>query len=272
MGRPALLHVDLTINGRDPGLLELLSERCDTRTLTGGKAIDGIGGRRPDLICFEFDFPDIDGLTLLKETKRRYPSIPILMVTEQHSEELATWAFRAHVWDFLVKPVLRQDIERCLDFFVRTDDIDREPRRTPRELPPAPPLPTETRFRGKTPEEKTIGPALDYVKRNLRSKLREKEIAALCDMSPYKFSRMVKRVYGITFQEIVLQLRVHEACRLLAHPHASVTDVAYSVGFNDPSYFSRIFKRYMHKCPSNYRSEGIAGSVGHRLSIRPEQI
>ena len=51
-----------------------------------------------------------------------------------------------------------------------------------------------------------------------------------------------------------MRFRILESCRLLQDPNSNVTDVAYAVGFNDASYFSRTFRRYIGMTPSNYYS------------------
>ena len=56
-------------------------------------------------MCFEYDSPDASRLEALTETRRRYQSLPVVIVTEQHSEDLAAWAFQSCVWDYLVKPL-----------------------------------------------------------------------------------------------------------------------------------------------------------------------
>src|SRR6185437_10746703 len=63
-----------------------------------------------DLICFNFDYPEMGSLKLIPETKSRWPSIPILMVTLHCSADLAVWAMRARVFDLLVKPLTGQEI------------------------------------------------------------------------------------------------------------------------------------------------------------------
>jgi AraC-like DNA-binding protein len=74
-------------------------------------------------------------------------------------------------------------------------------------------------------------------------------------MSPFRFSRSFRETYGITFQDYVVRYRILESCRLLKNPHANITDVAYAIGFNDASYFSRTFRRYVGISPSNYCAE-----------------
>jgi hypothetical protein len=73
-------------------------------------------------------------------------------------------------------------------------------------------------------------------------------------MNPFRFSRCFKKETGFTFQEYLVRLRIKEALRLLDNPNASITDIGFMVGFNDSSYFSRTFKKYMNHSPSEFRS------------------
>jgi AraC-like DNA-binding protein len=61
----------------------------------------------------------------------------------------------------------------------------------------------------------------------------------------------------VTFSEHLLEVRIRKAIELLSHPRATVTGAGYEVGFRDPSYFSRIFKRYAGITPSEYRDRYV---------------
>jgi AraC-like DNA-binding protein len=74
-------------------------------------------------------------------------------------------------------------------------------------------------------------------------------------MTPFQFSRQFKQTYGMTFQEFLIRRRMTEAVRLLKNPSASVTDVCYTVGFRDLSYFARTFRRYVGMTPSRYKTD-----------------
>jgi AraC-like DNA-binding protein len=71
-------------------------------------------------------------------------------------------------------------------------------------------------------------------------------------MSSFHFSHEFTEAFSLTFQEFLLRYRILEACKELRHPNISVANVAYSVGFNDPSYFARVFRRYFGLSPSEY--------------------
>ena len=92
-------------------------------------------------------------------------------------------------------------------------------------------------------------------------------------MDSFCFSRAFKSAFGITFKEYLLRFRIKEACRLLEKPDIPVTEVAYLSGFNDPSYFSKVFKRYVGLSPSAFASSGDLRSVldDERLSLKLEK-
>ncbi len=269
MAAPVLLWIDLTAIGRKTRLPKCFVESCEIRRSRGlTRSPPGIEAAKPSILCFDFDYPDIRGLRLLSATRRRYPTCPILMLTEQHSEDLAVWAFRERVSDYLVKPISELQAKRTLDALTR---VLRPPssemlRRV--EISNVP-LPLEGRFRAHNNQQLALRPAINYVEAHFRTKINAGKVARLCGMSPSYFSRAFRTAYGITFQEYLMRLRTREACRLLNNPNASVTDVAYTVGFNDVSYFGRMFKRYYNMSPSDYRQIIDARRAAEGLDTEP---
>ena len=67
---------------------------------------------------------------------------------------------------------------------------------------------------------------------------------------------MFKEVTGRTFTEQLNFLRVRKAKELLKDPNRTVRGVAYEVGFQDVTYFDRVFKREVGVTPRAYRQEG----------------
>ena len=56
------------------------------------------------------------------------------------------------------------------------------------------------------------------------------------------------------------QLRIQKACNLLLdNPTMPISVIAYSVGYNDPLYFSKVFHKLIGKSPTEYRKGDIAG-------------
>ena len=111
----------------------------------------------------------------------------------------------------------------------------------------------------------TLAAAVSYVEQNYSSKITSAKAAALCGLSAFQFSRSFKDTYDVTFQEYVMRFRIREACRLLRNPAAQVADVAALVGFSDPSYFCKIFKRYTDTSPSQFSASSDASDLAEKL-------
>jgi AraC-like DNA-binding protein len=249
----SVLWLDMTVSVRDAGTCGVFDQAFAVHRLAPLSSIRADVERlKPAVAFFDFDFPTKQGLNLLKETKRSFPSLPLIMLTVQHSEALAVWAFRTRVWDYFVKPLSVVDSDRCassLGEMLSLRDVHAAPRSA---AIPGAMIPEEHRLSATRQDTVTLAPAVEYVEQKFRDKITSAKAAALCGLSAFQFSRSFKETYAITFQEYLLRFRIREACRLLRNPAAQVADVAHLVGFNDASYFCKVFKRYTTLSPSRF--------------------
>jgi YesN/AraC family two-component response regulator len=237
-----MLWADLRTGPRQPDLCGSLPKSyAAQRVITIADLFLGIQNWLPWVICFEYDHPDARGLEALTETRRRYCSVPVVMLTQQHSEALAQWALGCCVWDYLVKPVSVRRLCNCLTSVQQA-------------APPS--IANSTALVGEahgSSAVSVIGPAVSYVKRNYSEKLHLATAARLCDLSPFQFSRNFKKENGFTFRDFVVRVRIQRAAELIKQSKVSITDAAFGVGFNDLSYFARMFRRQIGVSPSHYR-------------------
>ena len=80
------------------------------------------------------------------------------------------------------------------------------------------------------------------------------QVAEELSVSPTKLSRVLNRDVHISFRQMLRQVRIEEAKRLLATSKLSIKEVAARVGFSDSHYFSRIFKQMTGSSPSEFAS------------------
>lgn len=232
---------------------------CDVYEIDSSELATLDAGEHWDLVCFNFDFPEMSSLRLVPETKQRWPSAPIILLTMQNSADLSLWALRSRVFDLLVKPLQAQEITRCMQ---RVHEVLQARRSQTGRRPQSAgnPLPAESRYHAKTSPGGRLQLALAHISKHFLRALPESEVAQLCDMSPARFCREFKATFGETFLECLSRQRIAAAKRLLANPSMSVTDVAVSVGFTDPSYFTRVFRKQQGISPSEYRSQAVMES------------
>jgi len=247
-----LLWVDLSMPPFTTGLSSQVPSTYRVCYLREPSEIAKIVGRlSPVAACFEYDEPESAHLERLRQTRMEFPSLPILMLTVKHSEELAVWALRMRVWDYIVLPVKRADLAARIAMLVssRAMSSSREAILGHEALAGIAPPGNRSK---KADFGKRLLPALSYVEENYSEKVALGVVAQLCGLGRYQFSRIFKRVHGRTFREFLILHRINKAIRMLGHPGASITDVAFAVGFNDLSHFAQMFRRYVGICPSDY--------------------
>lgn len=185
----------------------------------------------------------------MRDLKRRFMSLPVLMLTLAHSEALAVWAFRARVWNYLVKPVSLDEFDPNLRALVRISTASRTHGGS--ILPPEQDIPGQIPVRVPTSAGQALLPAVYFVERHYHTRFGVSDVAALCGMNRHAFSRAFQADFGMPFKQFVTRYRIREAFRMLRQSHASVTDVAHAVGFTDHSYFNRVFKAQMGTTPGS---------------------
>ncbi|MDH4559985.1 AraC family transcriptional regulator [Pseudomonas sp. BN411] len=252
---PVLLWLDLTRDRSTGKLMEQFRGRCECRLASGRDAPGREHLRQIDMICIHFDRPDVGGLNLLLDIKRSYPSIPISMFTIQHSEELAIWAMRARVWEFVVLPLDTEEQSRYLDSLQRLSEVRRAVTSLGRKplLDRNPPMPDSIRLTAGHQKHKAICKVMPYIEQHFCDSVDQKELAQQCGMTPFRFSRLFKEVNGVGFMEYILGKRMDFAKQLLENSQMPVTSIGYEAGFKDPSYFARAFKQLVGCSPSEYR-------------------
>ncbi len=109
------------------------------------------------------------------------------------------------------------------------------------------------------PKCKTTHFLLSLINNHFQGKITLEEVARHCGMGVFQFSRAFKRERGLTFREFLVRYRIDQARKSPKNPRITVLDSAFIAGFNDPSYFARLFKRYVGVSPSQYRLDLLEG-------------
>ena len=95
--------------------------------------------------------------------------------------------------------------------------------------------------------------AMAYMNDNLHRELSRDEVAAVAHLSPAHFSRIFKKEMRESFTDMLNRMRVDQASTLLADGRLNLSEVALDCGFKDQSYFTKVFRKYMHTTPKDYR-------------------
>lgn len=101
-----------------------------------------------------------------------------------------------------------------------------------------------------------VGRAKDYIKNHYQKDISLDEVSKEVGISPYYFSKLFKEETGENFIEYVTAIRMEKAKELLDHTEMSMKAICMEVGYADPNYFSRSFKKNVGVTPTEYK-EGL---------------
>ena len=102
-------------------------------------------------------------------------------------------------------------------------------------------------------EQDAILPAIFYITEHFREDIDLKLCAAQIHLSVSRFSHLFTEKTGISPHRFIVSLRIDKAKELLMYSSMSVAEISRHVGFEDASYFSRIFRKYTGHTPMEYR-------------------
>ena len=96
--------------------------------------------------------------------------------------------------------------------------------------------------------------AARYIVEHYQSNISLEDISRYMHLSPEYFSKKFKQDTGIGFREYLVKIRLRHSVELLAETDMSITDIAFSCGFNSSNYFSNTFTKAFGTSPVRYRA------------------
>jgi len=95
--------------------------------------------------------------------------------------------------------------------------------------------------------------SIDYISKNYMKKITLEDVAAHVYLSPSYFSKIFKEEMDVNFNAYLNYVRIEMSKKLLLDPSISMVEVSNLVGFEDQSYFSKVFKKMTGLNPKKYR-------------------
>lgn len=113
----------------------------------------------------------------------------------------------------------------------------------------------ERQFEGK---DQLVSSAIAYLEENYAGDVRVEDIARSVFISPSRLSHVFKDATGMSLFDYLTRMRIDRACQQLGETDQSVTSIAFSLGFHDSAYFTRLFSRTTGMTPTAYRKQAKA--------------
>lgn len=130
---------------------------------------------------------------------------------------------------------------------------------------------TEPSFPGgrRNAESKRILKLKKYIANNFNKGLSLHELSDIAGLSPSSLSRFFKQQCGMSLMDYIIEVRLGNAARMLIETAESVSEIAYTCGFQNISNFNRLFKRNRGCTPTCFRKEFQCASS--QLSATPHE-
>lgn len=214
----------------------------------GQEAIDLVREKEIQLILCDINMPKINGLDLAKMVKEEKPWIKIAMITGYDYFDYAKQALKIGVEDYILKPVSKSDVYEALANLIKKIEQDATLREMLHHVQTVQHEPVELDSTG---YKKKIDAVIE-------AKLSEETfalsvLAEELGLNMSYLSTLFKRIYGISFQDYMLNERLEKSKILLLSTSLKNYEIAEKVGITDPNYFSTLFRKKFGSSPNQFK-------------------
>ncbi|MFC5468677.1 response regulator [Cohnella suwonensis] len=102
-------------------------------------------------------------------------------------------------------------------------------------------------------EPDTIQQIKQYIIEHSHEDISLDAIGKRVGLSPFYISKMFKEQLGVNYIDFLTECRIEKAKKLMADPERSLKEITFEVGYHDPNYFSKVFKKTCDSSPTEYR-------------------
>lgn len=211
----------------------------------------------PELIICDVMMPEMDGIELTSILKSEFHTshIPIILLTAKSLEEHKIEGIETGADDYITKPFNMLYLQKRVENILRQRKQLRE--RFSRDLQAEP-----AELNVSAADQEFMTKVIALVEENMA----DPDFSIDSLLPHFNFGRTVffkkmKGVSGYAPKDFVRIVRMKKAGKLLSDPAASVTEVAFEVGYSDANYFSRQFKKHFGENPSDFQKRQKATSI-----------
>jgi signal transduction histidine kinase/ligand-binding sensor domain-containing protein/CheY-like chemotaxis protein len=203
----------------------------------------------PDLIISDVMMPEMNGYQLCEQLKSDEVTshIPVMLLTAKADRSSKLSGLELGADDYLAKPFDQEELR----LLVRNRIAERQKMREhfSREITLEP-----TAVKVSSLDEKFLQRVMQTVEEYIADPLFGVEVfSEAMGMSRMQLYRKLKALTDQSPNEFVRRIRLQRAANLLAQEAGTIADIAYQVGFHDPSYFTKMFQKQFGKTPSEYQ-------------------
>ena len=209
----------------------------------GAEAIELITQTCPHIVITDIRMPECDGLELVKYISENHPGIKTMILSGYDDFSYAQTAIRYSVSDYLLKPVVLDDLAHSLQKLIISLNEEFENLES-------------YDVRSQSLNQTEIADLMvKYLQENFSHDLSMQGLADKFGFTTEYLGKIFKKNTGETPQKYLTKLRMNEAKRLLlSSPEMEIQKIGELVGYKNAFYFSRAFKNYTGVHPTEFRT------------------
>lgn len=209
---------------------------------------DGVNAVRThdaNILFTDIRMPQMDGIEMITKLRTEHPSLQITVLTAFRDFEYAQRAINAGVTRYLLKPSKMDELYEALT--VMTQHLDAL------KNGPAP----EAQEDSPHVDSFLVRNALEYINNHFAERITLLDVANHTYVSQWHLSKLLKKHTDKNFVDILHNVRMDSAKRLLKDPSLRIHEIAEMVGYNDVAHFAKVFKRIVGVSAGEYRNQNL---------------
>lgn len=217
----------------------------------GREGLELIRKVHPDIIFTDIAMPGMDGLQMIAALRSELPRTQITILTGYRDFDFAQTAIKLGVCRYLLKPSKLAELEEAVT--TMTAQLSESEEGAPDQEEPQQDdnVPEPNGSAGSF----IVHNAMKYLNEHYAEKITLTELADKMYVSQWHLSKLLNKQMQKSFSDLLNEIRIREAKKLLKDPSLHVGDVAEKVGFLDLAHFSRVFKKYTGISANEYRNK-----------------
>lgn len=237
----------------DCDMLEQLTNELGVyfKTVTyanGASGYQGVISSKPSLVICDVMLPDMDGYTIVSNIRKdkSLDNMPVIMLTALDDVAHQIKGYKAGADDYMVKPCNYQLLATRAAQLI-TWANNRQQAQTISDNSKEAPIVTSM-------ADKNFRKDVDFhIAQHLTDPdFNIERLATLMQMGHTKFYGKMRDITGMSPNKYIMSERMRIAGELVLEGRMNVSEIAYKVGFQDPSYFNKCFKRHFGTVPTKY--------------------
>ncbi|NEW84914.1 MAG: response regulator [Mariniphaga sp.] len=241
---------------------DILSATCKIESSENGiSGVEKAFQIIPDIIICDIMMPGKDGfeVTSILKSDNRTSHIPIIMLTALNSDENKLKGLEIGASDYITKPfvpeILLLKIKNSIEYrhklkayFMNSVDESLGKSFSSKDIQPKEIIVNSI-------DEKILKQALEIVEENIAdSEFSVEKFASALGMESSTLYKKFMALLGMAPGEFIREIRMKRAAQIMSCNKISISEIAYMVGFENPQYFTKVFRKYYDTSPTNYIS------------------